>query len=54
MGRLKPIGSEKLTGDDKIRRIIEITRFENVQKNNENHTETNSLYKKWLMVKLIL
>ena len=32
MGRLKPIGSEKLTGDDKIRRIIEIWQYGDVQK----------------------
>ena len=46
MGRLKPIGSEKLTGDDKIRRIIEIAQYGDVQKNNEYHTETNSFSKK--------
>lgn len=34
MGDLKPIGSEKLTGQEKINRIIEISRFkENVVKN---------------------
>jgi hypothetical protein len=27
MGKLKPIGSEKLTGDDKIKRIMEIARY---------------------------
>lgn len=27
MGKLKPIGSEKLTGEDKIRRIMEIARY---------------------------
>ena len=27
MGDLKPLGSEKLTGQDKIKRIMEIARF---------------------------
>lgn len=30
MGRLKPIGSEKLTGEDKIKRMLEIARFKEV------------------------
>ena len=46
MGKLKPIGSEKLTGDAKIKRIIEISRFGEVDKNKELHTETNSFTKK--------
>ena len=46
MGKLKPIGSEKLTGDAKIKRIIEISRFGEVDKNTELHTETNSFTKK--------
>ena len=29
---LKPIGSEKLTGQDKINRIIEIANYGNVEK----------------------
>ena len=38
MSNLKPIGSEKLTGDDKIKRIMEIARFKEVvpQTINEN------------------
>ena len=46
MGRLKPIGSEKLQGDDKIKRIIEIAQYGEVQKNNEYHTQTTSFTKK--------
>jgi hypothetical protein len=46
MGRLKPIGSEKLKGDDKIKRIIEIAQYRNVEKNNEYHTSTKSFSKK--------
>ena len=30
MGDLKPLGSEKLTGQDKIKRIMEIARFNEV------------------------
>ena len=40
MGDLKPIGSEKLTGDAKIKRIMEIARFGETNKNGEYHTET--------------
>ena len=38
MSNLKPIGSEKLTGDDKIKRIMEIARFKEIipQTINEN------------------
>jgi hypothetical protein len=38
MSNLKPIGSEKLTGDDKIKRIMEIARFKEIipQNINEN------------------
>ena len=32
MSGLKPIGSEKLTGDDKLKRIIEISNFNNKEK----------------------
>ena len=35
MGRLKPIGSEKLQGDDKVKRIMEIARFGETNKNEE-------------------
>ena len=38
MGDLKPIGSEKLTGQDKIKRIMEIARFNEVIPNNINET----------------
>lgn len=44
MGKLKPIGSEKLTGEDKIKRMLEIARFKEVIPNsiNENaKTEYN-------------
>ena len=46
MGKLKPIGSEKLTGQDKIKRIMEIARYGEVKKNEEYHTNTNSFSKK--------
>ena len=43
---LKPIGSEKLTGDDKIKRIMEIARYGESEKNTEYHTQTVSFSKK--------
>ena len=43
---LKPIGSEKLIGDDKIKRIMEIARYGEVEKNTEYHTQTVSFSKK--------
>jgi hypothetical protein len=45
MGKLKPIGSEKLKGQDKIKRIMEIARYNEVDKNNTNHIATNSFSK---------
>lgn len=38
MGNLKPIGSEKLTGDQKLKRIMEIARFNEVIPNSINET----------------
>jgi hypothetical protein len=38
MGNLKPIGSEKLTGQDKIKRIMEIARFNEVIPQTINET----------------
>ena len=38
MGDLKPIGSEKLTGQDKIKRIMEIARFNEVIPEKINET----------------
>ena len=32
MGKLKPIGSEKLTGKDKVKRIMEIARYGETKK----------------------
>jgi len=46
MGRLKPIGSEKLEGQEKINRIMEIARYNEVTKNVEHHTQTNSFSQK--------
>jgi|ETNvirenome_6_85_1030632.scaffolds.fasta_scaffold19447_3 hypothetical protein len=46
MGKLKPIGSEKLTGDAKVKRIMEIARYGEVTKNEDYHTQTNSFNKK--------
>jgi hypothetical protein len=43
MSNLKPIGSEKLTGDDKIKRIMEIARFKEVIPQTINET-TKSEY----------
>ena len=42
---LKPIGSEKLKGQDKINRIMEIAMYGDVEKNVANHTETTSFLK---------
>jgi len=45
MGRLKPIGSEKLQGDDKVKRIMEIARFGETNKNEEyNDGKAISMY----------
>lgn len=38
MGNLKPIGSEKLTGSDKLKRIMEIARFNEAKPNPVNET----------------
>jgi hypothetical protein len=38
MGDLKPLGSEKLTGQDKIKRIMEIARFNEVLPSSINET----------------
>jgi len=38
MGDLKPLGSEKLTGQDKIKRIMEIARFNEVLPSSVNET----------------
>ena len=45
MGKLKPIGSETLKGQDKIKRIMEIARYNEVVKNETNHIATNSFSK---------
>ena len=45
MGDLKAIGSEKLTGQDKINRIMEIARYGETPRNEELHTHTNSFTK---------
>jgi hypothetical protein len=38
MADLKPLGSEKLTGQDKLKRIMEIARFNEVIPSNINET----------------
>ena len=43
---LKPIGSEKLTGQDKISRIMEIATYGETKKNDAYHTTTLSFSKK--------
>ena len=40
MGDLKPIGSEKLQGDEKLRRIMEIARYNEVERSTSNVNET--------------
>ena len=40
MGDLKPIGSEKLQGDEKLRRIMEIARYNEVERHLQNVNET--------------
>jgi hypothetical protein len=40
MGDLKPIGSEKLTGQEKLNRIMEIARYKEVPVSNVNETST--------------
>ena len=46
MGDLKAIGSEKLTGQDKIKRIMEIATYGESSKNTDYHTSTNSFSKR--------
>ena len=41
MADLKPLGSEKLTGQDKLKRIMEIARFNEVIPSNINETATS-------------
>jgi hypothetical protein len=40
MGDLKPIGSEKLQGEEKLRRIMEIARYNEVDRSTSNVNET--------------
>jgi hypothetical protein len=40
MADLKPIGSEKLTGQDKIQRILEIAKYKETSSNNLNETSS--------------
>ena len=42
MGKLKPIGSEKLEGLEKLSRILEIARYKETIPNNVNENTTNS------------
>ena len=42
MADLKPIGSEKLTGQDKINRIMEIARYNETPKNEINELSTTN------------
>lgn len=41
MADLKPLGSEKLQGDDKLKRILELTYYGNKQKTNKTSSPTN-------------
>ena len=45
MGDLKPIGSEKLQGDDKIKRILELTYYKQNTVNENNTTKKAELIK---------
>jgi len=45
MSDLRPIGSEKLQGEAKLKRIMEIATYGDVKKNTEYHTQTNSFIK---------
>ena len=40
MSKLKPIGSEKLQGDEKLRRILEIAKYNEVPKSNINESSS--------------
>ena len=40
MSKLKPIGSEKLQGDDKLKRILEIAKYKETPKQNINETSS--------------
>lgn len=40
MSRIKPLGSEKLQGDEKIKRILEIAKYKEVPKHTINETST--------------
>lgn len=50
MGDLKPLGSEKLNGDDKLKRILELTYYKNNNKNSSSNKaelvkeSTNGVY----------
>lgn len=44
MGDLKPLGSEKLNGDEKLKRILELTYFKN-NNNKSNSSKTTELVK---------
>ena len=46
MGDLKSIGSEKLKGQAKINRIMEIARYGESKKNTTNHITTNHFSKR--------
>ena len=44
MADLRPIGSEKLEGVDKLRRIMEIAKYNEVSKQEVNELSTTSLF----------
>ena len=41
---LKPIGSEKLKGQDKISRIMQLATYGESKKNTANHISTHIIY----------
>ena len=43
MADLKPLGSEKLNGDDKLKRILELTYYGNKQNTTSSHSSTSKV-----------
>ncbi len=45
MGDLKPLGSEKLNGDDKLKRILELTYYNSTPKKSTNNNTKAEMIK---------
>ena len=50
MGDLRPLGSEKLEGVEKLRRIMEIARYNEAPKTETNPLSQLTILLLWLMV----